>query len=174
MTSVAGVALPPRCAMSRIFAIVTSVCVSLWLGGLIFLFISIQVLFIAFPKRTSDVAMQAAPQLFATFEKYQLILAAIALLATFGWYASTRTTIVMCLFILLALAAAIAALSTALITSRMEIIRRAGQSGSAAFARLHARSMIACVTEAALLLGAAIIIPIASGWRGAWRETARA
>jgi hypothetical protein len=128
---------------------------------MIFLFMAVTRLFAAFPRQSSDVAVQAAPRLFAMFETYQLVLAVIALAATFGWYLATRAKLVMMLFVLLALAAAGGAISTNLISAKMHALREAGQSGSPEFMQLHGRSMIVYTCQAALLLVAVIMLSFA-------------
>ena len=147
--------------MSRLAALITWVCTALWFGAMMFLLAGVTRLFAEFPKQTSDVAVQAAPCLFATFEKYQLVLALIALVAAFGWYLATRARLVMILFILLALAAAGGAISTNFISAKMHALREAGRSGSPEFMRLHGRSMIVYTCQAALLLVAVIMLPFA-------------
>ncbi len=147
--------------MSRIAVIVVWICSALWLGGMIFLFVAVQALFATFPKTSSDVAINAAPTLFGIFEKYQLFLAGLALVATFFWYLSSRSRLIILIFTLLAVAGAGAPVSSTLITPRMESLRAAGQSGSPRFAQLHARSMLCYMTQAGLLLVATIMLPVA-------------
>ena len=148
--------------MSHVARIIVSLSTSLWFGGMIFLFMAVQTLFRTFPRPASDVAPQAAPALFNVFETYQLVLAAVALLGAFAWYVTTRAKRVIVLFVLLALAATGAAVSTALITPRMEQLRAAGQSASSRFKSLHARSMQCYVAQAALLLVSVLMLPATS------------
>jgi hypothetical protein len=80
----------------------------------------------------------------------------------------------MVIFVLLALAATGAAVSTTLITPRMEALRTAGQSSSARFKALHARSMQCYVTQAALLLVSVLLLPAAPvGATGVTKAAAR-
>jgi hypothetical protein len=145
--------------MSRVASTLVRLSTSLWFGGMIFLFLAVQTLFRAFPRAASDVAPRTAPALFNVFEKYQLVLAAVALVSAFAWYVTTRSKRVMVLFALLALAATGAAVSTALITPQMEQLRAAGQSSSSRFRTLHARSMQCYVAQAALLLVSVLMLP---------------
>ena len=145
--------------MSRVASTLVRLSTSLWFGGLIFLFLAVQTLFRTFPRPTSDVAPQAAPALFGAFEKYQLALAAVALVSAFAWYVATRSRRVIVLFALLALAATGAAVSTALVTPRMVALRAAGQSSSSRFRALHARSRQCYVAQAALLLVSVLMLP---------------
>ncbi len=149
--------------MSRVASTLVRLTTSLWFGGMIFLFLAVQTLFRAFPRPASDVAPRAAPALFAVFERYQLALAAVALVSAFAWYAATRSKRVIVLFVLLALAATGAAVSTALITPRMDQLRIAGQSSSPRVRALHARSMQCYVAQAALLLVSVLMLPAAAG-----------
>jgi hypothetical protein len=148
--------------MSRIASIFAWLATSLWLGGMIFLFIAVQTLFRAFPKATSDVALRGAPALFAAFERYQLVLAATSLVAAFVWYLASRSKWIIAVFLLLSLSAAGAALSTTLITPEMERLRLAGQSASPRFAQLHGRSMLLYVSQAGALLVTALLLPAAT------------
>src|SRR5271155_2194217 len=94
------------------------VCIAwaLWFGGLGALFLFATRLF----NQDRQTALKAAPILFLVFERYQLLLAAAALVGTVAWRilgASVRVTV---LFALLAAATVPAALSPILITSRLE------------------------------------------------------
>jgi hypothetical protein len=59
---------------------------ALWLGGTVAILVLVQHLF----KTDRDLAAQAAPQLFLTFEKYQLTLAAVVVSSLFGITARKR------------------------------------------------------------------------------------
>jgi len=148
--------------MPRLIATLVSVVVSLWLGGIVFLFVGVSALFRAFPRPASDVAPQAAPALFYVWERYQLVLAAVALVGAFAWYVLSRAKRLIVLFLLLALAAAGGVVSTTLITPRMDRLREAGQSNTPRFRALHARSMQCYIGQASLLLVAALVLPSSS------------
>lgn len=145
--------------MSRVASTIVWLATALWFGGMIFLFVSVQTLFRAFPRPASDVAPQAAPALFNVFEKYQLALAAAALISTFVWYLAVRSKRIIVIFALLAFAAAGAAVSTTLITPPMQQLRAAGQTTSPRFRALHGRSMQCYVAEAGLLLVVSLLLP---------------
>lgn len=147
--------------MARIAATLVWIAVALWFGGMMFLFVAVQTLFRAFPRGTSTVALESAPALFGVFEKYQLILASVALVAAFVWYVATRSKRVMTIFILLALAAAAGVASTTMITPKMERLRKSGESSSAEFRQLHGRSMLVYVSQAGVLLVTALMLPAA-------------
>ena len=147
--------------MSRVASTLVWLSTSLWFGGMIFLFVSVQTLFRAFPRPASDVAPQAAPALFDVFERYQLALAAAALIGAFVWYLAVRSKRVIVIFAMLAIAAAGAAISTTLITPPMQQLRAAGQTASPRFRALHGRSMQCYLAQAGLLLVVTLLLPAA-------------
>src|SRR5579872_389465 len=116
------------------------VCVAwgLWFGGLGALFLFATRLF----NEDRETAIKAAPIMFLVFERYQLLLAAAALLGVVGWRIGGGSIRVTVLFSLLAIAAIPTALNPILITSRMEQLRLQGQSSSEQFKKLHGNSMI--------------------------------
>jgi hypothetical protein len=59
------------------------VCIawSLWFGGLAALFLFVAIIF----SQDRPTALKAAPMMFLAFERYQLILAAAALLVVVAW-----------------------------------------------------------------------------------------
>src|SRR5262247_3889665 len=67
--------------MRSLLILVSAAALTLWLGGIVALFIFVQGLF----STDRVVAVQAAPILFAVFEVYQLILFAVAALALAAW-----------------------------------------------------------------------------------------
>jgi di/tricarboxylate transporter len=149
--------------MPRLISTLVSLVVALWLGGIVFLFIGVATLFRTFPRPASDVAPQAAPALFHVWERYQLVLAAVVLVAVFAWYVLTRARRLIVLFLMLALAAVGGVVSTTLITPRIDQMREAGQSGTPRFRALHARSMQCYVAQAALLMASVLMLSWTSG-----------
>jgi hypothetical protein len=141
--------------MKRVLPIVLCFAWALWLGGLMALFVFVQTLF----ARSRPVAVQAAPLLFLAFERYELIVGAMALIAAVGWRMKVRSHTLTLLLVLLILAAAGAIVSSITITGPMEQLRLIGQSGSAEFKRLHGYSMMVYVTQAALLAIAGLMLP---------------
>jgi hypothetical protein len=105
---------------------------------------------------------------FATFEVYQLVLAAVAVVATFGWWLMTRSRWVVALFVPTGLAVLAAVASMTLVTPKMEALRLRGESGTPAFRALHGRSMMLYSSEAVILLAVGLVLP------GAIRATTRA
>ncbi|HEX2970814.1 MAG TPA: hypothetical protein VHP11_00680 [Tepidisphaeraceae bacterium] len=141
--------------MKRLLPIVLCLTWALWFGGLIALFIFVQTLF----AQSRPLAMQGAPLLFLAFERYELFLGIVALIAAIGWRWLVRSRLLTLLVILLILAAVGVIVSSAAITSPMEQLRLAGQSGSAEFKRLHGYSMMVYVAQAVVLLIAGLILP---------------
>jgi Domain of unknown function (DUF4149) len=133
------------------------VCVSwgLWFGGLGALFLFAARLF----NQDRETALKAAPILFLIFERYQLLLAAAALVGVVCWRISGGGVRVTFLFSLLAAAALPAALSPILVTSRMEQLRAQGQSSSEQFKKLHGISMIIYSGQTLILLAAGLTLP---------------
>jgi hypothetical protein len=118
-----------------------------WLGGLIALFIFVITLF----HEDHALAVQAAPKLFAVFEKYQLLLAGAALVCVIPLQ---RLAVTGLLF--LAFFGAIA--SPLYITPRIVQLQVMQQTHTPQFARLHGDSMLIYTADAVLLLGAALIL----------------
>src|SRR5439155_23139364 len=102
-----------------------------------------------------------APQLFVAFERYHLILAGIALLATVLWRIVAPSRLVLVNFTLLAIAACCGVAVAVWIIGPMEALRLQGLSGSDEFKRLHGRSMMLFAAQAAMLLIHGIILPFA-------------
>jgi hypothetical protein len=140
----------------RYFAsFVVTLAWALWLGGIVALVLFVQTLF----ARNRTIALDAAPMLFVSFERVQLLLAAAACVGTFCWWLLTRRRTVMVLFALIALAAATAALSTTLNTSPMERLRAEGRRESPEFKALHRRSTSMYLVNLVLLLAAGAVLP---------------
>lgn len=128
---------------------------ALWFGAIIALFVFVLTLF----QNNRDIALQAAPQLFVAYQKYHLVLAAIALLATVAWRIAAPSRIVLVNFALLAIAVCCGVVVAVWIVGPMEALRQQGLSGSAEFKRLHGRSMMLFMAQAIVLLVHGIILP---------------
>ena len=143
--------------MRRILSVLVVVSWGLWFGGICALFLFVSVMF----RESRPLAVDAAPMLFHAFERYQLLLAAFALVCLVLWRVLAHSRPIMVVFTFMALAAVAAVLSTTLVTPRIEALRRQGQTASPEFRQLHGRSMIFYTSEAALLLLAGIALPSA-------------
>jgi hypothetical protein len=144
--------------ITRTICGVLVLCLSLWFGGMMALFLFVQVLF----HHDREIAIQAAPRLFLAFEQYQLILAAIALIATFAWRLLLPSKLLTSSFVLIALATLLAVYSTSVITPKMESLRHAGQSSGQQFKKLHGISMMMYCSEAVLVLSSGIVVMVVS------------
>ncbi|HEY0007639.1 MAG TPA: hypothetical protein VGB55_02850 [Tepidisphaeraceae bacterium] len=133
--------------MQRAVAFTLAICLSLWLGGLVMLFISVSVLF----GQNRDGGVAAAPMLFGAFEKYALILAPVTVAAAFMWHGpgvQVRRVLVACLVT----ATMLLLLQIFLLTPRINDLRAAGQNKSEAFGRAHAQSTLLYTGTAVLVL----------------------
>ncbi len=140
-------------------AVLTSLAWALWLGGLITLFVMVSHLFRV--DRTAAIA--AAPKMFVAFERYQIILAAAALIATTLWRLTTPRAILTTLFFVFAIASIGTITSAVAIVPKMEQLRLRGMTEGLEFRALHGRSMLVYSGEVAVLLLAGFILPAAIG-----------
>jgi hypothetical protein len=134
--------------MSRLFAFLTLLAWALWLGGLITLFICVITLF----HHNRSLAADSAPVLFVNFERYQLILAALALTCTVVWRIMTKNLLLNLLFLLFCLASLGAIASPLYFSKQMEILREEGKTNSQRFDTLHRQSEWVYTSEATLLV----------------------
>ncbi|CAN5653260.1 hypothetical protein BH09PLA1_BH09PLA1_37130 [soil metagenome] len=144
--------------MNRYLQIVCSIAVSLWLGGLIALFVFVTALF----KTDRSIGLIAAPILFHSFAAYQLIVGAAGLIALCFWRAIVRSRWINVMIVMFAISLALAAYVTFSMIQEMEAIRDAGHSGdSPRFKTLHGLSMVLYLSQAIALLFCAVILPLA-------------
>lgn len=141
--------------MRTVFSFAALLAWGLWLGGLTTLLIFMYVLF----GRDRAVAEKAAPILFLTFERFELIVGAAAMVATVGWRLSHRHSLVTLLFVLFLLSTAAAAGKHLLLTPKMEELRQRGESKGDEYRGLHQASSIIYVTQAGVLLIAGLMLP---------------
>jgi hypothetical protein len=141
--------------LRKIAASLVCIAWALWLGGLGALFLFVTDLF----AKDRPTALKAAPQMFLVFERYQILLAAAALLGAVAWRILAGSIRVTVLFIMLAAATLPAALSPMLLTSRMELLRQQGRSSSPEFRELHGISMIVYTGQTLILLAAGLTLP---------------
>ncbi|HWB54119.1 MAG TPA: DUF4149 domain-containing protein [Tepidisphaeraceae bacterium] len=141
--------------MRNLFSGIVQIVWALWFGGIIALFMFVVRLF----SENRDLAKQAAPQLFATFEHYQLGLAGIALLFTIFWRIAWKSRLLTTILIMLVLSLAASLVSTLGITPRMQALLATHQSGSPEFMKLHGYSMIAYTSNAVFLAVTGLLLP---------------
>jgi hypothetical protein len=147
--------------MNRIVATLVCLAWSLWFGGAVMVFIAATSLFSTFaPDRAT--AGRAAAGVFRTWERYQLILAAVALVLTVVWRAlpgapKLKTAV----FSFFAVATLLGVYSTMQVTPRINAMRRDGLTmADPQFRRLHGRSNTLYTAGAAALLGAGVLLPL--------------
>jgi len=140
-------------------SMIVTIAWGLWFGGQVTLFLTVTTLFKTFSTRR-DIFGEAGNATFHAFEKYQLIVAAVALVGTVLWAASGRAAVKTALFTLLALAAIWATCGTIFITPRIDAMRVAHQTTTPEFSQLHGRSMMVYMCETTLLLIGGILLPL--------------
>jgi hypothetical protein len=150
--------------MRYALCLIVTLAWGLWFGGLMMLFFAVGHLF----RVNRPTAVIAAPEIFIVFERYQILLAAVALLTSAIWRLTTPRAALTVLFFLFALASVGTVVETAAIAPRMHAIRRAGESSGPDFRRLHGYSMIVYTAQTAMLLAAGFVLTAAR------RETAAA
>lgn len=136
---------------------ITTLAWGLWFGGMVALFLFVSYLFVS----DRSTAMLAAPKMFFVFERYQLGVATVAIIAAAAWRLSTPRAVITAIFILFALSAAGTVVSATFVRAPMEQLRRESQSGGPAFERLHKASERIYTAQAVLLLIAGVILPSA-------------
>ncbi len=147
--------------MRRFLSILVFIATSLWLGGLVTIFIAVPTLFHTFAA-ARPVAGNAAAGIFHAFERYQLILAAVGLISLFAWRVTSGKQAAMlktACFALMSLATVAAASSTLFITPRIDAMRLHGVTYGPDFGRLHGLSMSLYFSESLLLLITVLLLP---------------
>lgn len=144
--------------MRRLCAILVLLVWGLWFGGLMTLFIAITVLFHALDRHTAGVG---AARIFRAFNKYQLALAAAALLATFFWRVLGPPRFRTMLFTLFGIATVGACAIAISIAPKIASLQAEGLTESPQFARVHGLSMVVYLAEVIALLAAGVLIPFA-------------
>lgn len=131
---------------------------SLWLGGLVALFICVQSLFNTFAGDHS-LAGLAASGIFWRFNRYQLVLAAIALIGSFFWRIGSGRSAVTGLFFCFGLASFAAIVVAGIVTPHLEAMRIAHETHSSQFIQLHGISMMLYLSEVVCLLIGGVLLP---------------
>lgn len=134
----------------------------LWFGGVIALFIFAITLFNGLGRESAAISTGV---MFPAFERYHLVLAALALAACVAWRALARTRASTLTFLFLAVATLMAVTSAALITPKILELRRLGQTHTPAFARAHGLSGVTYTVEAVSLLAAGLVLLASSNRR---------
>ncbi len=149
--------------MQRVLAILVSLVWAAWFGGLLTLFLAVTSIFGAFGT-DRHTAGTAAAGVFRSFERYQLILAAAGLLLTVVWrIVGGAAGLKHLLFVGFTLPTLLAAYGTVQITPHIEDLRKAGETTTAEFGRLHGIASSLYLGEAILLclVGILLVLTIA-------------
>ena len=149
--------------MRSVWAILTTLAWGLWFGGMGTLFLLVSYLFVA----DRATAVVAAPRMFFAFERYQLGVAAVAILSAALWRLGAKRAVVTAIFVLFALTAVGTIVSATAIRPQMERLRLAGVSSGEEFQRLHKSSERLYSAQAVLLLIAGLVLPTALKGQGA-------
>ena len=143
--------------MRHFLSAILTVCLALWLGGQATLVLLIVTLFI----KDRPTAIHAGPLMFHVFERYQLLVAATAILTSLALLVMTRRKtfgVMLALFCVTAIGGVISVTTT---TRRLEALWAQGLSEGPEFASLHVKSTWIYRTEMILLLIAACLLPAA-------------
>ena len=124
---------------------------ALWFGGAVATLLFVQRLF----HDDRSLALIAAPKLFLTFEKYQIVLAAVVAISLAGMGGRRRFS---ALVVLVLIAAVTATVSAFVVTPRIEYLRIAGEEHTAAFRTLHGLSMVIYLIVVLLLVAVGILL----------------
>jgi hypothetical protein len=150
-------------SMRNLLSLILTAAWALWFGATIATFVFAIHLFRVHP---GDVASQANSAMFVVFGEYELMLAAVAILAAGMMLVSRPTKPLVVLLAALVFSGAVAMTAGMGLTPRMEILREQGKSHSDEFKRLHGRSMMAMTAQSVLLLLCLPLIQSAMSTRG--------
>lgn len=143
--------------MRIVLATVSLFAWGLWIGGLIFAFVVPTGLF----ARDRALAIQANPVIFSIFERYQLILAAVALASLLSWRIAGGSLLTTAVFVMLCLAAIPAVVAPTVVSPRMRELIQQRRTDTQQFKRLHGYSMMLYSAEGAALIVAGLVLPAA-------------
>jgi uncharacterized membrane-anchored protein len=131
---------------------------ALWFGGLVTLALLVMAVFIS-SGLDRETAGRATSSMFVWFGKAQLVVAAVALIATFLAYLQRRGGIVVTLFVLQIVGTLGAVAFNMYIVPKLEGMRIAGQSQSADFKALHKQSESLMSVMMLILFAATVFVP---------------
>jgi len=168
-------------AMRYIAASVLVVSWGLWLGGIIAVLIGVSAIFAEF-RGPDIVALTAAPMtgeiarvndvstgsttagkatssVFRAFGLYEMGVGAGALIGIVALRLMVPSKLGTIAFVCLALAASAAALTTGVVTPKIDALRLAGETKSPEFRKLHGQSMVLYSGRTLLLLATGFMLP---------------
>ena len=141
--------------MRTVFSFAAMLAWGLWFGGLC----TLVVLVLALQRGSDPVGPKAAPYLFLAFERLELIVAALAVVAALGWRLVHKHSLVTFLFVLFVLSSAGAVGKHFLLTPKMKPYWESSNTKNDEFRGLHQASSIIYVTQAGVLLIGGLILP---------------
>ena len=145
-------------AMRYLTSALVTLSTSLWFGGLVTLALLVMAVFIS-SGLDRETAGRATSSMFVWFGKAQLVVAAVALIATFLAYLQRRGGVVILLFILQAVSTVGAVVFNMYIVPKLEGLRLAGQSKSADFQSLHKQSENLMSVVILIMFVATLVVP---------------
>ena len=145
----------------RLWPILTCVALAVWLGSLAHTLLSVATLFAAFPKNASNVAVEAAPLIFAATEKALLATAAVGLIAIFAWRRCACSRPRRWASYAMIAATVLLVAQAAIVSPKMEALRADGEGSSATFKRLHGASSAQYLAQTLCVLIATALLPAA-------------
>jgi hypothetical protein len=149
----------PASALSSLLRLLSLLTWSLWFGGMIALFLSVEALF----TLRRPIAGDAASAIFLVFGRYQLVLGGLTLIFTVLYYGVHPSRKLIASFILFALGSILAVYLAALLIPHMEVLRQQYLTHSPDFARLHGLSMGLFTAETVLVLLGGIFLCLSIG-----------
>ncbi|HEV7301833.1 MAG TPA: DUF4149 domain-containing protein [Tepidisphaeraceae bacterium] len=147
--------------MRYLASLMLAVCWALWFGGIIMLLIGVMAVFKEFPPEQRTTASKATAAMFRAYGFYELAVASGALIAAVVLRLIQPAKLRTAIFVLLALAALLAAVTTGIVTPNMEKLRMAGEGTTDAFRSLHGQAMMLFSSRTLLLLVAGVLLPLA-------------
>ncbi len=155
----AGIVAGMFSKVQSIFRIVLVVGLAVWFGGLVQLLMDVTTLFRAFPKDVSDVAVQAAPELFHQSQWVQAIaglmtLASVVVMRIFAC-SRGRKWLMRCVVGALVMSAT----STLWVTPKIDALRESDQRGSPSFRYWHGVSNMVYLAQLTLVGVSLVLLP---------------
>lgn len=157
-----------RYTISRILSTICLLAISLWLGSLAHLMLSVGTLFTKFPKDSSDVAVKAAPALFNVSEPVHVLLGALAVIHMGAWKAVAKSKSLTSIAVQISLVIGLifAGISAYYVTPQINALREAGMSSSDDFDFWHKASTKLYMIQFFGVLGATVTFPWAMASSG--------
>jgi len=152
--------------ISRILSTICLLAISLWLGSLAHLMLSVGTLFTRFPKESSDIAVKAAPALFNVSEPVHLVLGIVAAVSALLWKFTSKSRVVIFVSGLVLVGLIFAGISIGYVTPQINALREAGMSSSDDFDFWHKASTKLYMIQFFGVLGATIVFPWAMASSG--------